>query len=241
MTTLFISDLHLHPSRPHIIDSFLSFLHSVQGEYEALYILGDLFEAWIGDDHPETAYLPVKAALARCNTSGTSVFLMHGNRDFLIGETFARETGCKLLEDPVLKDLYGIRTLLMHGDSLCTDDREYQQLRRRLRDPEWQSQALALPVEERLQLAREARELSELSSRDKDEYIMDVNQDEVLRTLTASGAARLIHGHTHRPGEHEFEHDGRILQRIVLGDWYEQGSVLEIGINRCELRTLPAC
>jgi len=166
---------------------------------------------------------------------------MHGNRDFLIGETFARETGCKLLDDPLLINLYGIRTLLMHGDSLCTDDQEYQQLRSRLRDPEWQRQALELAVEERLQLAQEARELSELSSRDKDRYIMDVNQGEVLRSLTASNAERLIHGHTHRPGKHEFEHDGRTLQRIVLGDWYEQGSVLEVDTNRCELRTLPVC
>lgn len=241
MTTLFISDLHLHPSRPQIIHSFLTYLQSVRGETEALYILGDLFEAWVGDDHPDAAFLPVKAALAQTSASGTPVHLMHGNRDFLIGEAFARETGCKLLEDPVLVDLYGIRTLLMHGDSLCTDDKEYQQLRSRLRDPEWQRQALELPVEERLQLALEARELSELSSRDKDEYIMDVNQDEVLRTLTASNAERLIHGHTHRPGKHEFEHDGKTLQRIVLGDWYEQGSVLEVDTNRCELRTLPIC
>jgi UDP-2,3-diacylglucosamine hydrolase len=241
MTTLFISDLHLHPSRPHIIDGFLTYLQSVQGEAEALYILGDLFEAWVGDDHPEVAFLPVKAALAQCNASGTPVLIMHGNRDFLIGETFARETGCSLLEDPVLVDLYGIRTLLIHGDSLCTDDQEYQQLRSRLRDPEWQRQALSLPVEERLQLAMEARELSALSSRDKDEYIMDVNQGEVLRTLTASGAQRLIHGHTHRPGVHEFEHNGETLQRIVLGDWYEQGSVLEVEANHYELRTLSIC
>ena len=241
MTYLFISDLHLHPSRPHIIDGFLAYLQSIQGQARALYILGDLFEAWVGDDHPEAAFLPVKTALAKCNAGGTPVLLMHGNRDFLIGETFARETGCKLLEDPVLLDLHGTRTLLMHGDSLCIDDQEYQQLRGRLRDPEWQRQALSLPVEERLQLALEARELSELSSRDKDEYIMDVNQGEVLRTLTASGAERLVHGHTHRPGVHELEHEGRSLQRIVLGDWYEQGSMLEVDADRCELRTLPIC
>ena len=163
---------------------------------------------------------------------------MHGNRDFLIGETFAAETGCSLLQDPTLIDLYQVPTLLMHGDSLCTDDIEYQQLRSRLRDPAWQRQALALPAEERLQLAQEARELSELSSRDKEEYIMDVSQDEVLRTLTDSGAERLIHGHTHRPGQHIIEHDGKTFERIVLGDWYEQGSVLEVDEGLCELRSL---
>lgn len=238
MTTLFISDLHLHPSRPHIIHGFLSYLQSIQGKAESLYILGDLFEAWVGDDHPEPAFLPVRKALKECCTQGTPVFLMHGNRDFLIGETFSAETGCRLLEDPTLIDLYRVPTLLMHGDSLCTDDLEYQQLRSRLRDPVWQRQALSLPAEERLQLAREARELSTLSSRDKDETIMDVNQDEVLRTLTGSGAERLIHGHTHRPGQHRIEHDGKTLTRIVLGDWYEQGSVLEVDEGRCELRSL---
>jgi UDP-2,3-diacylglucosamine hydrolase len=239
MTTRFISDLHLHPSRPHIINAFVAFLDATRGETEALYILGDLFEAWIGDDHPETAFQPVKAALERCNASGTPVSIMHGNRDFLIGESFTRETGCLLLDDPTVVDFYGVRTLLMHGDSLCTDDKEYQQLRRDLRNPEWQRRTLALSVEERLQLAHDARELSVLSSRDKEEYIMDVNQDEVLRSLTASGAQCLIHGHTHRPGKHEFQHAGRTLQRIVLGDWYEHGSVLELDANRCDLRTLP--
>ena len=238
MTTLFISDLHLHPTRQHIIHGFLSYLQSVQGKAEALYILGDLFEAWVGDDHPEPAFLPIKMALQECQTQGTPVFLMHGNRDFLIGEAFVAETGCNLLKDPTLIDLYQVPTLLMHGDSLCTDDIEYQQLRRRLRDPVWQRQALALPAEERLQLAQEARELSALSSRGKDEYIMDVNQEEVLRTLAATGAERLIHGHTHRPGQHSIEHDGKTLTRIVLGDWYQQGSVLEVDEGHCELHVL---
>ncbi len=238
MTTLFISDLHLHPSRPHIIYGFLNYLQSIQGKVESLYILGDLFEAWVGDDHPEPAFLPVKKALRACQDQGTPVFLMHGNRDFLIGEKFTAETGCRLLQDPTRIDLYQIPTLLMHGDSLCTDDLEYQQLRSRLRDPAWQRQALALPAEERLQLAQEARELSELSSRDKDETIMDVNQDEVLRMLLDSGAERLIHGHTHRPGRYITEHNGKTLERLVLGDWYEQGSVLEADAGRCELRSL---
>lgn len=238
MTTLFISDLHLHPSRPHIIHGFLDYLQSIQGQVESLYILGDLFEAWVGDDHPEPAFLPVKKALKVCQDRGTLIFLMHGNRDFLIGETFAAETGCRLLQDPARIDLYQIPTLLMHGDSLCTDDIEYQQLRLRLRDPAWQRQALALPAEERLQLAHEARDLSELSLRDKDETIMDVNQGEVLRRLLDSGAERLIHGHTHRPGRHIIEHDGKTLERITLGDWHQQGSVLEVDIECCKLHSL---
>ena len=239
MATLFISDLHLEPGRPDISEQFLAFLAGQAREADALYILGDLFEAWVGEDHPEPAFSPVKTALAQCNDNGTPVFLMHGNRDFLIGDKFCRETGCSLLQDPALIELHGIRTLLMHGDSLCTDDQEYQHLRERLRDPEWQRQALELPVEERLQLASEARELSGLSSQGKDEYIMDVNQGEVLRIMSANRAERLIHGHTHRPGRHEFEHNGEIVQRIVLGDWYEQGSVLEIEAGHLELRRLP--
>lgn len=238
MTTLFISDLHLHPARPAIIEGFIAYLASIRGEAESLYILGDLFEAWIGDDSPEPAYQPVKSALKQCVEHGTPVFMMHGNRDFLIGQTFERETSCTLIDDPTLVDLYGTPTLLMHGDSLCTDDSDYQALRLRLRDPEWQRQALSLPLEERLQLAREARELSELSSRDKDAYIMDVNREEVLRRMQQHGAEQLIHGHTHRPGEHDLTLDGRPLKRLVLGDWYEQGSVLEVAAGSHRLLTL---
>jgi UDP-2,3-diacylglucosamine hydrolase len=240
MATLFISDLHLHPARPAINRCFLDFLENIQGSARALYILGDLFETWVGDDHPEPTYTPVRQALQRCNRAGTPVFLLHGNRDFLLGEQFAAETGCTLLDDPVRIDLYGTPTLLMHGDSLCTDDTDYQELRARVRDPAWQRQALALPLRERLALAAEARELSAMTIRAKNEDIMDVNRQEVLRRFTRHDVTLLIHGHTHRPGIHRFEQAGRARQRIVLGAWYRQGSVLNATDDKLELLNLPA-
>ena len=226
MATLFISDLHLHPSRPAIITCFLEFLEQQQGLADALYILGDLFESWIGDDHPEPAYQPVKLALGKCCKAGTPVYLMHGNRDFMLSEAFTSETGCMLLTDPTRIDLYGTPTLLMHGDSLCTDDTEYQQVRTRVRDPAWQQQARALPVDKRLEIAAQARALSAQSKQGKDEYIMDVNQDEVLRVIEQQQVDLLIHGHTHRPGSHTLEIGDREVTRVVLGDWYNAGSVL---------------
>jgi UDP-2,3-diacylglucosamine hydrolase len=238
MTTLFISDLHLHPARPAVNRCFLTFLAALE-EARALYILGDLFEAWVGDDHPEPAYEPVKQALKRCNDAGTPVYLMHGNRDFLIGTRFARETGCTLLADPCAIDLYGRRTLLMHGDTLCIDDREYQAMRAKVRSPQWQQRVLSLPLDERVEMARRAREQSALSGLDKDEYLTDVNPEEVVRVMEQHRAELLIHGHTHRPGAHHLTHNGRQLQRIVLGDWYEQGSVLRVSGERLQLDILP--
>lgn len=238
MATLFISDLHLHPSRPAIIKCFLDFAAARQGKAEALYILGDLFEAWIGDDDPEPAYQTVKTAIRSCSDAGTPVYLMHGNRDFMIGKQFVKETRCTLLTDPTRLDLYGIPTLLMHGDSLCTDDREYQALRSKVRDPDWQQQAGRLPVDERLALARQARELSALSKQGKEEYIMDVNQDEVLRVAEQHRVSLLIHGHTHRPGIHTVDADDRKITRIVLGDWYRTGSVLVVDKQGREFETL---
>jgi len=238
MSTLFISDLHLHPARPAIVECSIRFLSTIPGSAEALYILGDLFESWVGDDHPEPAYAPVKQALMQCVRGGTPVFLLRGNRDFLLGERFAQETGCVLLDDPAPVDLYGRKALLMHGDSLCTDDVDYQVLRGRLRDPHWQRQALSLPLEERLALAEQARELSVLTVQGKDEAIMDVNQDEVLHVFARYSVNLLIHGHTHRPGVHRLQQGGRQLKRVVLGDWYEQGSVLRAGPDSLELETL---
>lgn len=239
MSTLFIADLHLHPSRAAISECLLRFLTDIRGNAQALYILGDLFEAWVGDDHPEPAYQPVKQALKACTLAGTPVFVLHGNRDFLLGERFCAETGCTLLEDPSTINLYGTRTLLMHGDALCTDDTDYQALRRRFRDPQWQRQALSLPLEQRLQFAEQARELSALSMLDKAEAIMDVNQAQVRRAFDLHDASLLIHGHTHRPAIHDIEHKGRKLQRVVLGDWYRQGSVLSADGDGLELITLP--
>jgi len=239
MATLFISDLHLDATRPAVSDCLLRFLSDVQGHAQALYILGDLFEAWVGDDHPEPAYRPVKLALQACVRAGTPVFLLRGNRDFLLGEQFCTETGCTLLADPSVIDLYGTPTLLMHGDSLCTDDVPYQALRARLRDPAWQRQARSLPLEDRLQMAEQARELSVLAGQGKAEAIMDVNQAQVLRVVDQHAVKRLIHGHTHRPAIHALTHRGQTLQRAVLGDWYRQGSVLSVSADGLELRALP--
>ena len=238
MATLFVSDLHLHPSRPAIIACFLKFLGQQQGRADALYILGDLFESWIGDDHPEPAYHAVKLALGKCAKAGTPVYLMHGNRDFMLGETFAGETGCTLLPDPTRIDLYGTPTLLMHGDSLCTDDDEYQQIRARVRDPAWQQQARALAVDKRLEIAAQARELSAQAKQGKQETIMDVNQDEVLRVIEENQVDLLIHGHTHRPGSHTLNAGKRKVTRIVLGDWYTTGSVLVADARGRRLETL---
>jgi UDP-2,3-diacylglucosamine hydrolase len=238
MSTLFISDLHLHPSRPAIIECFLTFLKQQRGQAEALYILGDLFETWIGDDNPEPAYQPVKSALKAFSNAGTPAYLMHGNRDFLLSGQFAAETGCSLLPDPTRIDLYGMATVLMHGDSLCSDDKDYQRFRSTVRDPAWQRDILGLPVAQRLQMARQALELSAHSKQGKDEGIMDANQDAIRRSVGENQADLLIHGHTHRPGIHTFRCNGREITRIVLGDWYETGSVLAIDSQGWQLQTL---
>lgn len=229
MATFFVSDLHLHPSRPALIQSFLRFLRKQGGQAEAIYILGDLFEAWVGDDDPEPAYAGVRIALKQCVDAGTPVYVMHGNRDFMIGEQFASQTGCTLIEDPTRIDLYGTPTLLMHGDSLCTDDTDYQALRKKVRDPQWQQAALELPLAQRLELAQQARELSTLANQGKEERIMDVNALEVRRVIEANQVRLLIHGHTHRAGIYPVETDQQPATRIDLGDWYESGSALVAG------------
>jgi len=238
VTTLFISDLHLDAARPEIGDELIRFLTKEACKADALFILGDLFESWIGDDHPEPAYHAVKLALGKCGKAGTPVYLMHGNRDFMLSETFAAETGCTLLPDPTRIDLYGTPTLLMHGDSLCTDDDEYQQIRARVRDPAWQQQARTLAVDKRLEIAAQARELSAQAKQGKQETIMDVNQDEVLRVIEEHQVDLLIHGHTHRPGSHSLDAGKRKVTRIVLGDWYTTGSVLVADARGRRLETL---
>ena len=240
MATLFVSDLHLHPSRPAILACFKCFLEQQRGQAEALYILGDLFEAWIGDDDPEPVYAAVRSALRGCVVAGTPVFVMRGNRDFLLGERFAADTGCTLIEDPLRIRLYGVATLLMHGDSLCIDDREYQAMRRKLRDPRWQHQVAALPLAERRALAQRARELSTLSQRSKSDSLMDVNAGEVLRVMHEQEVELLIHGHTHRAAVHRLRAGGRDLTRIDLGDWYKAGNALVIEADGAR-RFQPAC
>jgi UDP-2,3-diacylglucosamine hydrolase len=226
MSILFISDLHLDEARPRIVDLFMQFLaHDARGA-EALYILGDLYESWIGDDDDAMLAGRVGYALRALHDSGTSVCFMHGNRDFLLGEDYAARAGMTLLADPVVIDLAGERTLLMHGDTLCTDDVEYQKFRTLVRNPQWQRQFLAKPIVERREFAAQARGESRKQTATKAAEIMDVNQKEVESAMRNHGVRRLIHGHTHRPARHRFDLDGIVAERIVLGDWYEQSSVL---------------
>lgn len=239
MTTLFISDLHLHPSRPQITELLLDFLRKEAHTAEALYILGDFFETWIGDDDPDPHHARVLSGVRALTDSGVPVFFMHGNRDFLIGEGFARQTGCILLPDPTPVNLYATPTLLMHGDTLCTDDVEYQEFRNTVRDPAWQKNFLAKPLAERGTFSAQARATSKTRTASKPEYIMDVNQQAVERAIVAHGVTRLIHGHTHRPAVHKFRCNGLEATRIVLGDWYEQGSILRVNRRAALIETLP--
>lgn len=239
MTTLFISDLHLDSERPAGVRQFLRFLEQDAANAGALYILGDLFEAWIGDDDTHPGNGPVIEALANLKLRGVPCFFMHGNRDFLVGKRFAAATGCQLLEEHEVVELEGARVLLTHGDLLCTDDEPYMALRATVRDPDWQRDFLAKPVEERRMIADDLRDRSQQAIAEKPPEIMDVNQETVEFTMRAHGVRILLHGHTHRPGVHHFELDGTEATRIVLGAWYEQGSVVRWGADGFRLETLP--
>jgi len=239
MTTLFISDLHLDANRPAIGVQFLAFLGGEARQAEMLYILGDLFEAWLGDDDPNPYYADMKAALRKLADTGVPVFFMHGNRDFMIGEDFASETGVTILGDPAVVDLYGEKVLLSHGDALCTDDVEYQKIRAMTRDPAWQAMMRAKTIEERIKIAIAARQASLARGETLDDEITDVNQDAVKETIRKHGVDILLHGHTHRPAIHELKFDDRTATRIVLGDWYEQGSVVRWDADGPRLETMP--
>lgn len=228
MTTLFISDLHLEESRPDITAAFVRFVDRRAAHAESLYILGDFFEAWIGDDERTPLQEQVATALKSLSDSGTRVFLMHGNRDFLIGEDFCNRAGATLLDDPVVVDLYGTPTLLMHGDSLCTADVEYQKFRASMRNVQWQKTFLARPLADRQLVARQLRDISMARNKGKEEFIMDVTPKEVVNVMESQGVQRLIHGHTHRPAEHELEANSLPARRIVLGDWAENAWWLEV-------------
>lgn len=237
MSTLFIADLHLDDSRPKITSLFEQYLAGDEvRRADALYILGDLVEAWIGDD--DDAELPQRIASATRSVrdAGVPVYFMVGNRDFLLGETFAKRAGLTLLDDGVVHDLYGTPTLLMHGDVLCTDDVAYQAVRRSVRTLEWKAQVLAMSLDARRAFAARAREDSRAHTGNTLETIMDVNAEAVAEAMRKVGARHLIHGHTHRPAVHHFDLDGHTAERIVLGDWYEQGSVLRVTPEGRELR-----
>ena len=243
MATLFISDLHLHRSRPTITSLFLDFLRFEAAQAEALYILGDLFEAWVGDDDNSDLAHTVRSALRGLQASGVPLFLMRGNRDFLIGPRFAAETAARLLADPCVISLYEQPTLLMHGDLLCSDDLQYLAFRKQVRDPAWQERFLAQSLGERRAFAEQARAASQqhqagLREDGALETITDVNLATVENIMTRFGVTRLIHGHTHRPAIHSLRAGGRSAQRIVLGDWYRQGSVLRVTRDGFELSAL---
>jgi UDP-2,3-diacylglucosamine hydrolase len=235
--TLFASDLHLDGEAPWAIDAFLAFLEGAARDAEALYLLGDLFEAWVGDDDDDAANARACDGLARLTRAGTKVFAMHGNRDFLLGETFEKRTGVKLLPDPVCFDLHGIPTLLSHGDVFCTDDLPYQELRSIVRKPGWQRRFLSLPLGSRRALATAARAGSKAHTGRQVPVLMDVNADAVTQAMHATGARRLIHGHTHRPAIHQFEVDGAPAERIVLAPWYEMASC--VAIDAAGVREVP--
>jgi UDP-2,3-diacylglucosamine hydrolase len=241
MTTLFISDLHLEASQPEIGEQFLSFLGGEVRKAQALYILGDLFEAWLGDDDPNPYYGQMKTALRELVDTGVPVSFMHGNRDFMIGENFASETGVSILADPIVVNLYGEDVLLCHGDALCTDDVHYQQVRAMTRNPDWQAMMIAKSIEERIAFVIQARQESIARGESMSDEIMDVNQDAVVATLREHGVNTILHGHTHRPAVHEVDMGDRTATRIVLGDWYEQGSVVRWDENGPRLETMPRC
>ncbi len=235
MSTLFISDLHLDAARPAATEAFLGLLAGEARGADALYILGDLFEAWVGDDDPGEPGASACAALRALAGAGVPVFLMRGNRDFLFGPAMAARSGATLLPDPCVIDLHGTPTLLMHGDLLCSDDVAYQAFRAQVRAPDWQANFLAQPLAARQAFAAQARAASQAHQQGVSEAITDVAPATVAATMARYGVTRLIHGHTHRPAIHSLEVDGRRATRIVLGDWYDQASVLRVSADGCIL------
>jgi UDP-2,3-diacylglucosamine hydrolase len=239
VAALFISDLHIDASHAEISRQFLNFLGTEARGADALYILGDLFESWVGDDAPDAAQAAAIAGIHALTRTGVPCFVMHGNRDFLLADQFCRMSGAELLPDPLIITLYGEKVLVMHGDALCTDDRAYQRLRATVREPDWQRRFLALSVKSRQALAGAARAGSQAHTAALDYAIADVNADSVAAALRRAGTATLLHGHTHRPAIHALQVDDRPCTRIVLGDWYDQGSLLRWDENGPELISLP--
>lgn len=237
MSTLFISDLHLSADHQPIIDLFIEFLDQRASSADALYILGDLFEVWLGDDMIHPAYHDCLSKLRQLSDKGIPVYVMYGNRDFLMTDEFCRLTGASLVEDPSVIDLYGIPTLIMHGDLLCTDDVDYMKFRQMVRDPMFIKDFLSKSPEERLAIAAKFREASKNEMAAKSMEIMDVNQQAVENTMSDHNVSQLIHGHTHRPATHEFSLNNHDSKRIVLGDWYEHGHVLICNEQGCRAET----
>lgn len=239
MTVLFVSDLHLDAARPAATHCFLHFLQGEALTAERLYILGDLFEVWVGDDDPDPHHRTVRDALAAYTAQGKLCYFMHGNRDFMLGPDFMQATGLIPLHDPTLISVDGTSIIISHGDLLCTDDRSYQRFRRIVRNALVQRIYRGLPFSLRQRIAGQARRSSQAASSAKSPVITDVNSQAVTQIMQTMGVNRLLHGHTHRPAIHRFELEGQPAMRMVLGDWYEHGSVLAWQDGRPELRKLP--
>ncbi len=235
--TLFISDLHLDEEQPAITDGLLAFLAREAQQAQALYILGDLFESWVGDDNETPFNRRIVAAFRAFVQGGRALFFMHGNRDFLLGEVFAAQAGGKMLAESTIIDLYGTRTLLLHGDSLCTDDTEYQKFRTLVRSPAWQAGALAMPLPARLAMAAKIRSESKMHNANKAENIMDVNAAAVADALRTHNAGAMIHGHTHRPAVHDVDLGARQTKRYVLGDWSSKGWCIRANVQGIQLES----
>lgn len=227
MTIAFISDLHLSAERPSSLSLFTDFMDKSGCLLESLYILGDLFDYWIGDDASHAlGFASVEAALKQTTDSGTRVYFIAGNRDFLVGEDFATRTGVELLPDMTVLALDEQRIMIAHGDQFCIDDAEYFQARKQFLDPVWQQDFLSKPIAERKAIAIQLREQSEQSKKNKPVEIMDVNEDEIKRVLEVYELDIIIHGHTHRPYVHAIEHNGKSYRRYVLGEWKDDRSVI---------------
>ena len=231
MSTIFMSDLHLDKKRPEVIKFFINYMNHVPHSTKAIYILGDLVEYWVGDDDPADGLEDVFKIIS-IKSKEINIYFMHGNRDFLISENFCKKHGMKLLQDPTLINLYDKKVLLMHGDTLCTDDKQYQEYRALVRSHAWQSEMLIKTLSERLMIAQQLREKSLEATENKKEYIMDVNNGTVIEIMKEYDADILIHGHTHRPNVHKLRINQKDIKRIVLGDWYDRSFILEFSKSK---------
>tara|TARA_B100000214_G_scaffold290404_1_gene220115 strand:- start:237 stop:959 length:723 start_codon:yes stop_codon:yes gene_type:complete len=237
METIFISDLHLDKTRPNVINYFIKFIENQSVTMDNLYILGDFVESWVGDDDPADGITDA-FELLKSISKKTKIYFMHGNRDFMISSKICNKYGMELIDDPTIVNLYNRRILLMHGDTLCVDDIKYQEFRQLVRNKSWQLQMMEKPLEERLMLADALRNKSMDETTHKNEFIMDVNEEEVKKCFRDSGAEIIIHGHTHRPMVHEVEIDKRKYKRAVLGDWGSKSHVIILNEKNFELKEI---
>ena len=240
MTTLFISDLHLEEKKPELTNFFFSFIDQVAASSQRLFILGDFFEAWVGDDEQSELQVSVADKLSSLASAGVEIFLMHGNRDFLMGKAYASQCGATLIDDPYPLEIGGKKGLVMHGDTLCTDDLQYMKFRQIARNPEWQTQVLGRPLQDRKLMAHQMRQMSEAKSQGKSQQIMDVAEQTVRQVITDNNIDILLHGHTHRPAKHSIVLENKTAKRVVLGDWHESTWYARSDNNSLQLIHLKA-